>query len=90
MADQQLQEVASRFGGGFVGTTMFVVPRGAPTNYRGLWKPAGRKQVIELDKPGRFVERYGDGEWLVITWPGTGGYWRRIVQHNGEFVDRWP
>jgi hypothetical protein len=84
-----MAEVASP--GGFVGTKLFVVPKGAPTNYRGHWKPAGRKQIIELDKPGRFVERYGpEREWLVITWPGAGGYWRRVVQHHGEFVDRWP
>lgn len=74
---------------GFVGTKLFVVPRGAPTCYRGVWKPAGRKMVIDLDKPGRYCERYEDG-WTVITWAGAGGYWRRAIQKDGEFVAEWP
>lgn len=84
--------------GGFVGTKLFVVPRGVPTLYRGDWKPAGRKQVIDLEKPGCAAERYADrrrgapegAEWVIVTWPGTGGYWRRAIQHNGEFVSEWP
>lgn len=77
--------------GGFIGTKLFVIPKCAPTNYRGLWSPAGRKQVIDLDKPDTDAKYYGENnEWLVVTWPGTGGYWRRVVQYNGEFTDRWP
>jgi hypothetical protein len=83
--------------GGFVGTQLFVVPRGAPTLYRGDWKPARRKQVIDLGKPECNARRYADrrrgreeSEWVVVTWPGAGGYWRRAVTHDGEFVAEMP
>jgi hypothetical protein len=75
--------------GGFVGTKLFVVPAGTPTLYRGEWKPSGRKQVIDLTKPGCVANRYGD-DWLNVTWPGTGGYWRDVYQYRGEFVARSP
>jgi hypothetical protein len=76
--------------GGMVGTKVFVVPRGAPVHSTktGDWTPAKRKQLIDLERPGCAAERYG--EWLVVTWPGAGGYWRRVVQHGAEYVDRWP
>lgn len=77
--------------GGFVGTKLFVVPRGAPVHSMrsGEWTPAFRKQVIDLDKPGCEAQRYGD-EWLIVVWPGSGGYWRRVMQRRGEFVAEWP
>lgn len=75
--------------GGFVGTKLFVVPKGAPVLHRGEWRLAGRKQVIDLDKPACTVHRYGD-DWLCVTWPGTGGYWRDVYQYRGEFVARSP
>lgn len=76
--------------GGFVGTMLFVVPRGAPVHSTrtGEWTPAARKQVIDLTKPGCHAERYTN--WTVITWPGSGGYWRRVVQKDGEYVAGWP
>lgn len=31
----------------------------------------------------RFVDRYSDGK-VIITWAGTGGYWKRITARDGR------
>lgn len=64
----------------------FRIPEGTPVHSMrdGGWTPAPRNRNV---KPCE-INRYG--EWLTVTWSGSGGYWRRVVQHKGEFVGRFP
>lgn len=71
---------------------VFTVPKNVPVHsmYDGEWTTTKRKQVIDLSRPECTVDRYGHGEWTVVTWPGSGGYWRRVVLHGSDYVAEWP
>ena len=65
----------------------FRVPRGTPVHSMktGDWERAKQSRTFTA----HHVAEYGDG-CTVVTWPGNGGYWRRVVIRDGVFVDHWP
>jgi hypothetical protein len=62
------------------------IPAGTPIHsmspMRG-WQTSKRAITVnaEIAEYGRYVQ---------TTWPGEGGYWRRTVQRDGEYVGPWP
>jgi hypothetical protein len=64
----------------------YEIPPGTPVHSMGTggWHTSKRRQTVY---PFDIAEY---GEWKVITWPGPGGYWRRVVLRDGEYVACWP
>lgn len=62
------------------------IPPGTPVHSMGGtgWTPSKRTQTVKDAEVAQY------GEWTVTTWPGAGGYWRRTVQRDGEYVGHWP
>lgn len=64
----------------------FTIPAGTPVHSMGTgrWHESKRKQTVWPFH----VDEY-DG-WTVVTWPGQGGYWRRVVIRNEQFFSCFP
>lgn len=64
----------------------FDIPKGTPVHSTktGSFEISGRKQTVH---PYNVLRT---GIWTTVTWPGSGGYWRRVVIRDDEFVDYWP
>ena len=63
-----------------------VIPAGVPVHCMdgSGWTTSKRKLTVKRAEVADY------GRWVVTTWPGAGGYWRRTVQDNGEYVAHWP
>ena len=57
------------------------------------WFPAGRTTVVRIfaASPGFLVPASGGKpahyQYATATWPGAGGYWKRVALRDVEFLD---
>ena len=63
-----------------------VIPAATPVHSMrsGKWHPSRLKRTVKI-----FDQSLYD-DWVVTTWPGGSGYWRRAVSYKGQYVDRFP
>jgi hypothetical protein len=65
----------------------FRIPPGAPVHSMGTgrWHTSKRTQTVFP-----FSVREFDPDYTIVTWPGSGGYWKRVVLKAHRFVDHYP
>jgi hypothetical protein len=62
------------------------IPAGTPIHSMSPmqgWQTSKREIRVNAE-----VRQYG--RYVQTTWAGGGGYWRRTIQRDGEYVAHWP